>query len=544
MNKRERVRYAAEQTIKNRRETILSGLVMGTILGIIFSITGVFALDYGLYSEQIYLEDYSSYTNSTGWASVNDETKTIDGDWDTYGRADVDMSYIEINYTINNSMDYDSFIWIVRDQNDDDSEPVNLTLEDCDKSTGNLTFNITSSSNDKCIAIGTGCANWTCKTETGEYLSIRDYQSNNFLTDKRIYEEGLYYNEKAYLNLTFSEEVNWTIDYETGSEGDNSTNITIVSSDMGEGNVYIAFGDQYQRFEYENEEYETGNWTHIEKDVYVFESADKSQILKVWNGAEDIENANVWITRTISGEDYLVYGAFTNEEGEIETALESGKFYYICAYHKDYDTVCQREYIEPTGENKIIIKLESEKIQFYNYWVTSTCSLYEQTDQTCIITITTNYVPENVTFYWQINETGTIYTEEHIFPTAETWSQTAGVSQSIGLNWTGSKINGTIYVDKEKYANFRHEMREYTWNIGQLPDMTAAENEEKAFVIIIWLIISTIIGGVANEIMRGSGIYAYAIMMSIMGVALQVVAIPALIVALLIVLHIGRRIIE
>lgn len=349
----------------------------------------------------------------------------------------------------------------------------------------------------------------------------------------KIYDLDMYYYKDAYLNLTFDSSSNGTLHSEGLEINWTGTNITRASSVIEEGKVTVTFGG-YQRFEYENEEYSTGNWTDIEKNAHIFASPDKNQEIRVWDGSKNIEDANVWIYEIIDNEEYLVYGLFTDKEGEGIATLESGKAYKFCAYHDDYNPICEYEYIVPSTDDTITIRMEYETSVIYSYVISSTCSLYETSAKDCAISVNGNGQPSNITWYWQVNETGSTMSQEYSY---------THPTHTVGLNWANATINGSVWIDGTEYAWFRHEMKDYDWDIGPLPSFTAADSEEKALAILIWMIISAAIGGIANEMIRGSGIYTYAILMALMGISLQVLAVPALMITLIIIYNVGRNLI-
>jgi hypothetical protein len=128
-----------------------------------------------------------SYSDNGNWKASNPVKNTYDGDWDSYGISLVSTgsSSLEVNYTKPNGAKREGTLWEVKDS----AGVENLTIPShC------WNFNLTILSLKYVSPATNNPETWLCRNDTGFFL----LRQNSPLTNRKIYEEGIYWNFTSY----------------------------------------------------------------------------------------------------------------------------------------------------------------------------------------------------------------------------------------------------------------------------------------------------------------------------------------------------------
>lgn len=471
----------------------------------------------------LYSETGEGYLCSDAGDWVDACTNAYDADWGTGARAGMTPGegWIYINRTITNMHNIG-----IRLKSGNTGKDYNITIPNSCTWQNNLSMFIISYYSDSTVRL-------YCNTTTGTEQVYETTGGGN--GGGWIYEEGMYYYKAPRINITFNPATNWTLVTDTSSYNEDGTSqIFNYTEDIGYGDVKVSFAD-YQIMDFRLNENES-----LEEYAYVMPIPDKNQEIKVMTTSKvPIEDAEVWIYRVFSGTDYIVNVVKTNSQGEAIATLESGKIYKFVVMHDDYTTVTANKWVYPSVEDTKEFEMVGSAIITGEVSIISSCSKYMTTAGTCMLYMM-NPAKENasnITIYSETNGTAGTFTS------TTSCTTTYCNIHSTSVNWVNASWDIDIYANGDHIASVQYELRSYTWNIGIPVDFTASDNEDKALAILIIMLIATAIGGVANHIIPGSGIYTYAIMLFIWGVVLSVLAVPAVVASFMIILVIGKRMI-
>lgn len=313
--------------------------------------------------------------------------------------------------------------------------------------------------------------------------------------------------------LTFDTTANGTaVNSETGYNATiNGTSFYENCINPGNGTMTMAVGD-YNMIQ---TNLSTDGSGYI-KSVHVLTGPDwYNDKISVTNGYEAVEGALVEVEVFRSSIPYIVQSLYTNKNGEVMIPTEYWDLHRITVTKTGYTTrtiekrplpgVSETWYIE-------IPKTAANTTRNATITMTSNCtSLIVRSNKVCLIEMEATSITGNLTIETRINETGNwvqTVTTNSIYNSIEI---TPGTANQV------VEIRGWVNGNLEKAM--RYEYKAYTIE-PTVPDLTGADNEDKAMMIMIIMVIAAGMAAIIDKVINGSAIYAFGLIMAAAGASL------------------------
>lgn len=340
----------------------------------------------------------------------------------------------------------------------------------------------------------------------------------------------IYFTIDRLINITFDENTNATLTYSTGGNISlNTDEIIYYVSEIPEGITSITFNDDLQLLEF----YNSINMTEINY-IHVTDTPDKVQDFTVWDRYAPVEDANVFIYELVADDTfYLIWSSFTENQGIGSANLVSGKEYLFNITADSYNILTELRYIVPGADDTLNFVLVEEGEETGTVTPYTDCPATIITPQSCSIYVSTTIDVTRIDFDWLINGTSTgsatvnntNYAELQLTVNETNYNYTVNAS-------VNNELVGTWFIE---YGNVSARDNQIT-----VSPINVASEDYGTFAMLV-MVLCGAFAGIGNEIVKGTGIYIYGIILTIFSAISGAFLFGGVAVGIIIIITVSRR---
>lgn len=499
------------------------------LLALLVAIPGVSAYHVDNYENATTWEEFGSWANND---KLND-TLWYEDLTTSWGRSSSGIAYILINYSVTGDKVFqEGSYWTVQDNFAGAFDNTtcngcarNLSLEECDMNE-TIQLNMTSALQDGMRT------RYQCYGLNGSWITLSENDwYDGGLTHSYIYEEALHVNRSNELNLTFSQEALATMIHSEGGNTSNLTSIFYYMTDIPEGKVSITFNDDLQLIEFNNEW--DKDFDLIEK-VYVTASPDKVQEFTVWDRYQPLDEANAYIYDLTAEDEFsLIWSSFTENQGKGSGNLVSGKTYRFEIFSDGYRDLTEDRYIVPGSDDTLNFVMVEDDAETGIYAVWTDCPSLAVTSTTCSLYFQSTVNEAKVEFEYILN--GTTYNYIN-------YTNIGSAEVSLTLDSTHYQYDINISLNDDLIGLYQLKFENTTSRSVQISmEDIDPQQEDIMLFSMIMLIFAGAFGALANRFIKGAGVYAFGITISMFGVVIGSAGFAGVGIGVIIIINIAGR---
>lgn len=338
----------------------------------------------------------------------------------------------------------------------------------------------------------------------------------------------------AWLNITFSGNVTFFLQYGESGEEITAENVTRRRAELGNGTIIVSINDSYQIIKFPNNMNgpvigDITEYFHIQE----IEEQDKVQEVRVWDGTSVVADASIWVFETIGEIEYLIHATMSDDGGRASIPIESGKTYLFRVYATGYNDYVGFHEVIP-GLNDVI-SLEVSQNTSSNVTGTWYTNCPQRVTLTRSCTLTTVLSEQgNISLVYLINEvTEVTSTSNGVSSKSITFTVSptlANYSFNITIN---GQLTGAVYITY---------ISDGTVGWGMLPTSVDLAGRYFTFVFLT-LLVACMIGASAEQIVTGAGMYAFTATIAVASAYFTFYQILVAVVGLFVLLKVVKRVI-